>query len=559
VADDAKIKVGVEGADEVERAANRVSKAWGDAAGKLKSAFADAAKATISDLGGVVTSAGKVNFSSLHEQVKAFEASTARLAVASKGNLEGVRAEFEHIGKSIGKRPQEVAAWSASVGRLTYDFRGATDSIKGFSAIAAATGRSVEDFQGLAVTLGSVGKVSGDASDALNTIWAQAEKVGTVGGPAALLDQIDGLGDGLGQFAIKGEKDLLKITGLVATLGKGLDPGAARRVAGGALGALTSDPERWRRFLGRDVLDDKGHIADPTQALKDITEKVKKRYGKNAARVMRRTFGSETGMAMMNANFDEAAKLAGVAPSAAPAGAQQALLATDAGKRDVAEAQLAESARNLLGSSTALGSAADALQRFSAANPVTGNAVATAGSALPGTLTSVGGSIVGAGGAALAATKGGGALVGAGKALAGIAGKALPVLGAAAAGYGVGTLADRAFGISDWISGTGESSRVGQDSATEAGQDAALAQKVAMLREKRAARLANPAVAAPADDKARAALAVAAQSGTGANVSAAVKQFAAELKNQPITIINATGGPVEAVKGGKVAAQSNAQ
>src|SRR5262249_19085061 len=147
-----------------------------------------------------------INFASQHAAVKEFEGATARLAVASGRDLESVRAGFEATGKSIGKRPGEVAAWASEVGKLTYNFKGAGEAIEGLSGLAAETGRSVEDYRGLAITLGSVGKVAGDTGHAVGVIVAQSEKLGVQGGPAAFADQIEALGDTISQFSVNSER-----------------------------------------------------------------------------------------------------------------------------------------------------------------------------------------------------------------------------------------------------------------------------------------------------------------------------------------------------------------
>ncbi len=374
---DAEISIGAD-ASAVKEAAGMVKTAWKDAGKNITEHMGEAARSVAMDAANIALSFGKINLAQQHSQVRDFENSTAHLAVATGQCLESVRAGFEETGKAIGKRPQEVAAWSTEVGKLTYNFRGAAEGIKGMSALAAETGRSVDDYKGLAVTLATVGSVTGDTTHALGVMQAQADAVNTSGGIAAFADQVEGLRETISHFAIKSEADFLKVTAAASALGKGLSPAAAGRVQQSALGAVAADPLRWERYLGHGIMDDHGQVEDPTKVLKEITEKTKNRYGKDARRVLMLNFGAETGAAMYGANYDEAAKAAGMAPKQTAAEKQAEYLKTDAGKREVAEATLAESSRALMGSSTKLGQAADAMQQFAAHNPLTATLVATA-------------------------------------------------------------------------------------------------------------------------------------------------------------------------------------
>jgi hypothetical protein len=374
---DAEVTVGVD-AGPLQRGMAVGKIALQEFATSVQSSIGSAMREVTTSLSNVALAAGKVNFSSQHEQVRQFEASTAHLAVAMGRDLEGVRGTIEATGVAIGKRPQEVAQWTESVGRLTYNFDSAGKAIKGFSGLAAETGRSVEDYKGLAVTLANVGKVTGDSTHAIGVMQAQAEKFGTIGGVAAFTDQVEALGPTLSHFAIKGEGDLLKITAAAGALGKGLSPEAAQRVQQGAFGSIQSQAMEWGRYLKRDITDEHGQIKNPEEVLKEIADKMKRTYGKDAKRALQYQFGAETGAAMFNADFKGAAEAAGIAPSTKPQAAQEAYQKTDAGKREAADAQLAVSSRALMGSSTKLGSAADALQQFAAKNPITSTVVSTA-------------------------------------------------------------------------------------------------------------------------------------------------------------------------------------
>lgn len=497
---DAEITVGCD-ATAVERAAAVTKAAWRDVGQSLASSVGGAAQTVVHDLAQVALAAGKVSFSSQHAQVREFEAATARFAVSAHADLGRVRAEAEATGTAIGKRPAEVVAWATSVKDLTYNADYAAKSMRGMAALAAETGRGVEAYQGLAVELGTVGKVAGDTTHVLGVMHAQADKVGTAGGIAAFADQIEGLTETISHFRTTSEADFARISGLAAELGKGLSPAASRRVQQTAIGSLAADPVGWSRYLGRDITDEHGQVKDPAKVLEQIVSKAKRTFGKDSKRVLMLNFGAETGAALANADFKRAAELSGLAPSGKSQQALAAFKATDAGKREVAEAELAKSSRELLGSSSALGRAADALQRFAANHPVASTfATTAAGMAAGTTMTKLGGSIAGMmGGKGKAGALGGlielgsrGAGAGSwamkGAGLAGVAGVAGLVAGAGALGYGAGYLIDEGFGVSDWISGIGGSSRAGaREAELDRDRDKALAVRLAAVRRTNAA------------------------------------------------------------------------
>lgn len=486
---DAEISVGAD-ASAAERAAAVVKSAWTQAGHSITSAFGEAARSVISDLSNVALAQGKVSFSAQHQSIRDFEASSARLAVSMGRDLESVRGSLERTGVAIGKKPGEVAAWASEVGRLTYSFHGAAQAVEGIAALAAETGQSVDDYRGLAVTLGTVGKVSGDTSHAVGVLRAQADSLGTVGGVAAFADQIEGLRDTISHFAVKSEADFLRVTATAGALTKGLSDQAARRVQQTAFGAIASDPMRWSRYLGRDVTDEHGQVKDPTAVLREIVAKTERKFGGSARRVLMQNFGAETGATLHHAfktgGFDEAARAAGLAPSATPRQKLEEFASTDAGKRATAEAELAVSSRKLMGSSTALGSAADALQQWAARNPITSTLVATAlGSGMSTFMSGFGNRL-----STMVGGKGQGGAVGGMIDLASKGTgwkKALGWAGglgsAALTGAALGIAFDEMTGASDFLSGTGRHSKIrSNEAALDAGRDAALAGRVEDIR-----------------------------------------------------------------------------
>ncbi|MEO9196318.1 MAG: hypothetical protein ABI445_21915 [Polyangia bacterium] len=435
---DAKITIDAD-SSAAARAAAVLKSAWQETGAAITSAIGTAASQMIGDLAGVVTAHGKINFSAQSDSVRAFESTSAHMAVSMGQDLEKVRVGLESVGTATGRRPQEVNAWAAEVGKLTYNFQGAIDAQQGLAGLAAETGRSVSDYKAFAAVLANVGKVGGDTTGVIGALASQASALGVSGGVAAFTDQITALGSTISQFSISSVEDFKKVTQFAATMGHGLTPQQAGRVSHGALSALTGNVRGYERYLGHHIADEHGHISDPNKIYAEIYEKAKRRSGskEQLRNEMINTFGAETGSEIVykgeHGGFHKDMTLA---PSLAPQKALNAYLGSDGGKRDAAAVELDKSSRTLLGSSTMLGSAADKLQAFAAHNPLSSTLVTGALTAGAATfVTSFGGKIAkmmgqsggggAVGGAVSLVTKGAGGLGGMNMAGLGIAGAAL--------------------------------------------------------------------------------------------------------------------------------------
>jgi hypothetical protein len=571
---DATVTIGAD-ASQVERAALAAKGAWSDFGHTIQGEVVGAARLLGKELGDLALASGRVSFSSQQHQVREFEASTARMAVSMGRDLEGLRGQLERTGHAIGRRPGEVAAWASEVGKLSYSFQSAADEAEPLAALAAKTGRSLEDYKDLGVALSRIGVTGKDAADAIGVMAAQAEG-NTRGGVAALSDQLAAAGEQMTLLANHGKQTAQDLSAFFAVMGRGLDPAAASRVGQQSLGAITGDPRRWERYLGHHILDEHGHVdaAKLPEIYQGIYGKAKRQFGSGETlrNVLINNFGAETGMAILNAgkggSLADVAGLAHTAPSGAVGAAQAAALETDAGKRARAESDLAVSARELMGSSTLLGRAADSLQQFSSHNPILGTFAATAASNIfGGQLANLGKRLEDAiGGGSKAIGKGGGG--GLGGAFAGAGGKLAKggaVLGAGLAGYEIGTALDEQFHISDKLSHEGGLAGAVSLDAVQAIGEQALAKSAAQRRENvKAIQAVAHAAPASADLNigSAAAQAVAGRGGavTGASIRDELKREgrggesleraaraieAAMQRLSKITIVNGTGGPIE--------------
>lgn len=480
---------GTQTAKQYEAAAEEIA----HAAEKAKTAFSGIGSAlggVVTQLGQVALGAGSINFAAAQQGVRSFEEATARLGVAAGESLGRVRQQFEQIGQATGTQPDKVAAWAAAVGRLTYDFQGARDSFAALNAEGVATGRSADEMERLGVVLHNSLGVTEDMTSALGSIRAQAQALGTTGGPAALEDQLTRLGPVLSQLSTQTEGQRRRLTALAAEVGHGLSPEAAARAQQGVLGVTEQNAYMiGKHFLGmrtRDIYDEQGHVKDLPGMVEGIQKKAKAMWGDQAFEHLMTSHGAEGAAAILNFRrdkFEAAAKSSPTGNTEAAAKLEQ-FLGTDAGKRAQAEAQLAVSARDLLGSSSMLGKAADALQRFSAANPVLGSAAgALGGTALSGISGGIGGLVKGIGGGTVTALGSGSAA----------GGGLLPMVAAGAAGlaggYAAGSWAEEHFGLSDKLLDL-----VGVGSLKSNDEKAFAADE--KRRQARRAMLGHPAVAA---------------------------------------------------------------
>lgn len=531
---DAEVKVGAD-VSEVEQAAGKMREAFREASADLVGSIGGAAKSAITSLTSVATSAASINFHAQHEQVRAFEAETARMSVAFGKNLGDVRSGLMQTGMELGKRPQEIAAWVNSVGQLTYRFDDAAQSAKAFGELSAKTGRSLDDYRGLAMSLGQLGVKGKDVSGVLGTMVAQADALGNDGGIAAFADQVEAAGDAMTHFAARGGDGIKEMTGLLATLGKGLDNVTAKRVQQGALNALMSDPRGWERYVGHHIIDDKtGKINDPAKVFQEIYAKTARRYKdpETFRAVMLNNFGPELGTALMRAgksgDFTKVADVAKLGPSNVLPEANKALLGTDAGKRMQAEAELAKSSMELFKSSSMLGKAADALQNFAAKNPVT----STVGAGVAGAIGAAGTGAVGKlvvgkimGGAAGTEMAAGGA------ATLGVLGTGLAIAGSAGVGlYG-------GYKLGNYLSDKYEEKVGSKETAAELSAADQETARLKAIRDKKRAERGWAPISNGSQESAPA-------PGMGMNqksIEDAVQRGASQAR---FTIINATGGPI---------------
>jgi len=382
----AKVEIDVLGADRAAAAARSALSPWGEYADKAKEKFrgfrqevGGAIGSVVSDLGRVITVGSTISFAGAVQSVQSFEKATAQLAVATRQPLEQIRTQFEDIGQKMGMKPEAVASYVTGVGRITYNFNEAQRNLGAFKNAAADWNRPLEGMAGLQVAINKLGFK--DAEKALAQIRANAESLKTVGGPAALADQVERLSGVWDRVKGGGGSGSIALTGLI---GNGLNPQQQQRAQQQILGDFTSDTIGWERFLRRTgqlgrnerVTDDSGQIKNLPEYIAKIQRGYMKVSGGNKdqmAWLAGLHFGDTiTGSAFANMDPE---KLARLAKEQSASDAQARLNATDAGRRDVNAVKRAGKERGLFGSDTFLGGLAKMYDEFSAENPIAGKGV----------------------------------------------------------------------------------------------------------------------------------------------------------------------------------------
>lgn len=449
--DELKIRAGIEGVDEVGRAADKALSPWetkGRAAGKvLKDAFSSAA----SDMTRILTVSNAISFGKALDDARRYREEIGRLSVPA-GPIGRLRGDIEWISKKTLLPEGEIIKAERGLGRITYNFRGAKDALIALNAEALDTGETLGDKLPLGATLmGALSTKGEDVGHELGRIRALAEDLGTEGGTQAVHDRLVAIKDVLGQISTKTDEDKAKIEALAAGLGKGFGAEGGKRVAAGLISHVTGNARGYERFLNMrpgESLDEHGRVADPLAMLEKAQQKLLRLAGGDKGRarfIAGQTLGHETAAGLFSADF-AAIRAAAASGRRSHVAEKQAddFSASEAGQ---AEARRLEQERKAREAAEKLLPVADAAQGFFAEHPLLGPLVAHAGLKVAGHYA---GSLFGGG----AASGGGGALAGAPTALPGAAGAGgifAPVMSAAA----LPLLAQLGYGAA-WVNEAGE-------------------------------------------------------------------------------------------------------
>jgi len=212
-----------------------------------------------------------------------------------------------------------------TMARTAYTGRQSMESLRGLGREAKATGRELVDFAPVTGSLQAGLRVTGDVTVEIDKLRGMAERLGTTGGPQALLDSITALRPAFEQISVTSDQARTKVEAFVAALQKHMRPEQAQAVAGGAVGLIKSRALDIERITGKgSVLDEYGQVKDPVGIMKSLKGWGDKKYGRDEAakrRAMINFFGPELGSMLASGRLmretDEAVVAGGKAETAA--------------------------------------------------------------------------------------------------------------------------------------------------------------------------------------------------------------------------------------------------
>ena len=365
----ASVQISLDGANAVVSDARKAE----NAINSIGSGAVRAGKAVAGSMAGAVGSAMQlaaaattINFGKGMADAKQLDLTVARLARTAGTTGDALKAGFEKAERSTLTSSLALADFSKALGRTTYDGKYAAGSVAALGDHALALGRELGDELPLAVALHGIGVEAEKLPAELGRIRDMADRLGTVGGAAALGDTLAALGPQLATVATQSDASKAKLEALIATMTKGLRPEQAKQVGGEALAMVKSRALDIERLTGKRVIDDNGQLTDPTEALASIKKIAQKKFGGNQEamrRALMSEFGSDLGLSIMRTDFNSVGKTAATAKDSGKTAQEAAAFRQSTeGKRIDAELQRQAAGRVVGGKlQGALDSATDAL------------------------------------------------------------------------------------------------------------------------------------------------------------------------------------------------------
>ncbi len=505
---DLKLTAGIDGADEVGKAAQKALSPWEAGAKKvgnaLKSAFTDAVK----DVGKLVLLSNAISLDKAFSEARKYRTEIGLLSSTGAGSVGGLRAQLESLSKTKLIRESDLVAATTSLGRMTYTSKTALSAMGALTDEAQATGETLQQKLPLgAALMGGMGIAANNVGDELDRVHTLADRLGTSGGLLAAEDRLTAMSGLLSEIGAKSDGARGKFEAMALGLGKGLSPEQGKRAAGTILSTLSGQREKFAAIAGMNVnaLTDKNgnvNVENMMQAAEKTQAWVRRQSKDRGMQQMiaASLFGGDrqAGAAFLNADFaDIRMAAAKAAPTGTTALAANVYRTGEAGRAEQnqqnAEREARKSAESLL-------PMADAVAEAMAKHPISGGILGNmglnlgaqgVGAGLGGLLSLIGGKGGGKVGGALGVATGavqqvyvtnwpGGGLgggpggVGGGPGMLGTLGTAA---GALSIGMAIGAAADQQFGISDYLSGTGEHWRPTSD-VTDTDLDQATKDKI---------------------------------------------------------------------------------
>ena len=234
------------------------------------------------------------------------------------------------------------------VQRMSYGGATAAASLRGVAAAATATGRDVREFGGVIASLqdglGIVGNVSGE----IDRLMESARRLGTVGGPDALLDTIAALRPAFSQVSTEAAGAAAKLEAFAAVASKKLRPEQARSVVANAISTVQARAYDIQRATGVDPLDEQGNVKDPLATLRTLRDRALRQNRTRGEAVMglSKVLDARTARFVLSKDFDTIDAEAQNADKAQTEAGLQSFLKTPEGTRRAREVRAEQRQRS---------------------------------------------------------------------------------------------------------------------------------------------------------------------------------------------------------------------
>lgn len=266
---DATLTVGVEGVEDVARAADKALDPWKKASEKASKDWGKFGADVGRSLGGVIqdiaraaTVLGTLDVGKAAEKFRGFQEQTARFGATTGQSVASLQERFIALAKAQPEfKVDQYTATSSALQRMTGDGRGAVEIMARLAKQAVDTNDTLDNMGGLAKSLRDSFNVgleqTPDMIDAINTA---GERSGQAGGAGALQRQMKALAPTISKLNIS---DPRAFTNMMSQLGNGLSEQQQTEVQQRAMSVMTRDPEILRRRLGAkrsDFYDSYGRV-----------------------------------------------------------------------------------------------------------------------------------------------------------------------------------------------------------------------------------------------------------------------------------------------------------
>lgn len=340
----ASVEVSLDGTGAAVSNAKRLDSTLSNMGRSAADSTRKAAGGLLSMAGGALKAASALQGLSIANAIgdaKALDLATAKLGQSAGMSGARLQASFDQAEKKTLASSMAMTEFSRALGRASYDGKFAVGSISALADEALAVGRDLGDELPLGLAMQRLGVTTEALPGELGRVRDMAERLGTVGGPAALRDTLAALSPQLDNVATASDESRAKLEALIAVMGKGLKPGQAQAVASSALSLVQSRALDIERLTGKRVLNDKGEVTDPTAALAEVQRLGRKKFAGNKEAERRAAiseFGPVLGSMIVNTDFGQVDRLASSAKDRGKTAAEaEDYRNTPEGRRQAAE------------------------------------------------------------------------------------------------------------------------------------------------------------------------------------------------------------------------------